>query len=58
MCAGAVEEWDADSVAKAPEAARPYLRPRNAGALTPNAATTATQGVIDADVVDCSGLTR
>ena len=57
VCAGPVEEWDADALAKAPEAARPYLRPRNAGALTPNPATTATQGVIDAAAVNCSGLT-
>lgn len=30
-CAGPVAEWDADAVAAAPEAAKPYLKSRNGG---------------------------
>lgn len=51
-CAGEVEEWDADSLAKAPEVARPYLRPRNFSTVE-----TGLNKVIDAEKIDCSGLT-
>lgn len=50
-CAGPVEEWSEADVAAAPAAAKPFLRPRNAGAANPP-----TGPVVDAAVVDCAGL--